>query len=203
MAKRPTRRQCDPLLELPRVRANPTHAVQCRIWSPEAAAAYWLGLDPVVVTPDNADLLQANSEKAREYLRRLELVNQALEVGELTKPIRPADFVSWTQKSVGMPMPKGILRAMNNLQSASQKYADATDTKGVDARVHKSALIVLGSIAKTMLDFDPNAPKNTATTKVKGAIEQVGLTLDDQTILDRLREAAQAVGAELSKAQTE
>jgi hypothetical protein len=203
LAKRPTRRQRDPLLELPRVRANFTHAAQCRIWCPEAATAYWLGLDPEVVTPESADLLQANSKKAREYLRRLELVNQALEVGELTTPIRPADFVSWTERAVGMPMPKGIRQAISNLHSASKKYANSTDKRGVDPRVHKTALIVLGSIAQIQLGFDPKASKNPATTHVKGAIEQVGLTLDEQTILDRLREAAQAVGAELSKAQTE
>lgn len=194
MAKLPRKRRRDPLFELPGARANPIHAGQSRVWTAEGASAYSLGLDPATVTPQLAESLRGVSKRAREYFRRQDLIKQAIIVGELSEPLRPSAVVNWA-KQIPLSFPKSIIRAIREIPLQQPHVTAASGGGGVDLRVHKSALIVLGCVIIDVLKFDRNAARNPATKKAKDAIEAQGLYMDDQTILDRMREACAEVDA--------
>ena len=198
MARARRKRQRDPLLEIPGARANPIHAGQSRVWTDECAAAYSLGLNPETVTPQLAESLRNVSVRAPEYLRRLALVRQAIIVGELAAPLRPTAVVNWARQ-IPLSFPKSITKAIRELPFSEARQIHPSGSAGIDPRVHKSALIVLGCVIIDALQFDRNAARNSATKKAKDAIERQRITMDDQTILDRMREACIEVEAERTK----
>jgi hypothetical protein len=195
VAEEPRRRRRDPLLEIPGARVNPIHAGQSRVWAADAAAAYSLGLDPCTVTPDIAERYRSVSALAREYLRRLQVIQEALVAGELVEPLRPVAVLRWAGH-IPFPFPRKLAAAVRDVPLARPSLSGLT---GVDPRIHQSALLILGSIAIDEWNFNPAAPRNQATGKVRGAIERRGLHIDDQTILDRLREAVEVVRTAIEK----
>jgi len=197
VAKAPRKRQRDPLLEIPGARVNPIHAGQSRFWTAASAAANSLGLDHSTVPPEIAERYRTVSACAREYLRRLQIIQGALVVGELVEPLRPVAVLRWAAQ-IPIEFPKRITSAVKDVPLARSANASASPL-GVDARVHQSALFILGSIAIDEWDFNPAAARNQATGKVRGAVERRGLRIDEQTILDRLREAHEVVRAAIEK----
>lgn len=197
MAKGPGKGRRDPLLEIPGARANPVHAGQCRVWSDEAAAAYSLGLDPKTVTPELAERLQSTSWRAQEYLRRLELFRQGIIVGELAEPMRPSLAVKWAEQ-IPFSFPKAVVAAIREIPLVEASRTQPAGG-GVDPRVHKNTQLLLATVCRDSHDFKRGAQRNKATAQLKTSLASKGVQMDEETILERVREADRTLDEEIAK----
>lgn len=188
-------------------------------WTMEEALTLMFGKHPDVVNWDNIKHYKDKSAFAKDYSKIRELILRAISTNELKcskdlvglSPVKakPADILTWVKKKgtqVNGTLEKMVLeqnkeatdykalyreneelknRIRDLERNSPQKTASAL-TKELES---KNKIII--AMAKKHYRFDPKASKSTATGNIRQAIEDCGLSLDEETIRKHLKESAE------------
>jgi hypothetical protein len=180
-------------------------------WTPQEAVALTLGKDPEVVNSETLRLHLKFSPFREEYSWRLELVQRALDVGDLAEPIRPAGFLRWA-RTVQLHYPHElelIAPVLNQIEEAQMQSSEELDNlkaklSEAEAKIHRlikpfedlppksqaSLLkLVLGMAIARFEYRTPPAQSGTAKL-VSGLLKDLGLPLDEDTVREWLSLAA-------------
>lgn len=179
--------------------------VRMTLWKRPEAIALALGLDPDrnLLDESGNGTIPAALEKTRRVLQR------AFEGGAFPSPIQiaPSEFLSWL-KSNRIEAPKPLLdaaakqggdvkdwRAECERLKVQLHAAQANSTKSKDRTTPvpsaKTLYTIILGIAHGRYGFNPTAARNRATAELKREIENVGLTIDEESILNALRTTAE------------
>ncbi len=131
MPKQPRRRR-NPLLDSPSTRVNPLHAVQLGFWEMEEAAAFLIGYDRKFLNRASVEADLRGTEVAAEFLRRVEAIERAVELGDLRKPLRPIACVSWAT-GCGFEVPSVIIDLVRSSSKGSFATSSGTAPLSNDA----------------------------------------------------------------------
>lgn len=181
--------------EVPGARVIPRHAGQRRIWPPATAAASSLGLSDEIATLDLVREKSHDSALAREFLSRVSLVQEAIKAKELRSPLRPLEVLDWA-RLIDLKFNARVAAAVRRFHKPDDVGPNGDRGRPVEGgavlRRYKSALVMIEGMSTGGYGFDPSARRNSATQKIKSAIELRGKTLDEETILGLCREACVA-----------
>lgn len=191
MAARGTCRH--PVFDLPHVRPNTGFWTKCSYWTPEEAAALWLDCDPEFLN-DGTIAPYLNEPIGKDYTERVFLLRRALESGEFDSHLKPWTVVKWTER-LGMPMPTPISDAISNFER--RRTPDRGTSKGavkvpspantIDLRYHKTLQKLVAAMAADAYKFDAGKQRQAATSQIASAVERLGLSIDEATVLTHLR----------------
>jgi hypothetical protein len=181
------------------------HWVQVPAWTREEAIALSVGLNPDVIDPGAMTELAQDSDAGK----RSRLLMRGFEFGVFANSIRisPEDFLSW-MKSNRLDVPKALIaaaKAQGHALTDWRREYDALKAR-TDAEDAKRALekptnrpepqftslytIILG-VAYGRHGYDPGAKRNAAPAAIVGEVEQAGLTISAETVLNILRTACE------------
>jgi hypothetical protein len=191
------------------------------VWFLDEAAALIADVDPkfasweTVASHLGASPFSERFAKIREFLRR------GGDAGELDWPARPAKVLEWAegrrlvipselaeairiyggvratdsglntvkvQQQNEIEQLQGRIRA---LESEAERLKDDT----LKGRSRISCLRMIYGMAVAKFRFDPDAKKNSATSNIAGALHELGIDIDEDTVRKWLMESASAVGA--------
>ena len=163
-------------------------------WTPDEAVALSLNRSPRVVNEKSLAIYRGKTDFANEYFSRLELVARAITVNVLSNPIPPIDFVGWAKKRK-TDLPDELTEVLG-IDGSTNRLT--TEGGHVLSAERGSLLKLVYGMAIKSYGYDPEKTKNPATGTNRGSIaadlEQLGLSIDDETIRKYLKEAEQRFG---------
>ena len=173
----------------PEARANYAFWGVAPYWTTEEAAALSFGKEPKRVNGQIIRSLPGElSVFIGEYIRRLELVSRAVEVGQLSDPITPRAFARWAKK-ISIEIPDEL---RDQVSSTGLTQQSAREMERI------SLLKIILGMAIAKYEYKPGADRNTATGKNRGSITSdlqiQGLDLDPDTIRGYLKKAVEEFG---------
>lgn len=172
-----------------------------RFLSPAQAAALLLNKDPDVVTPKSLEpYRRVSGSPFRELFKdRLDLIEKAVEAGELSVPMSTSAFSQWANAR-GLRPPPQLMGGGIGEDAAfwKQKFDSAQSEldklrRGIDELPSKS----VGSIYRLLLGmaiarFEHRTDQRSNSTKaIRKELEGVDIMIKDDAIRDHLRDAAQ------------
>ncbi|MCD8498105.1 MAG: hypothetical protein LRZ85_08545 [Alphaproteobacteria bacterium] len=192
--------------------ADCDHWSRMPYWSLDEAIALSFGKDPEVVFLGRMKgIMSYLSPFVNSYRKLHEVAGRAVSVGELTDPVKPADFIAWAERN-NVPIParmKEILASRAPVTSAPdwrklyEELSEKSKTSIEDLQAQVDALaaaleesqadklesrerttihkILLGAIIKGY-GYDPNAKKSPAIPDLVHDIELLGLSVDQDTV---------------------
>jgi polyhydroxyalkanoate synthesis regulator phasin len=190
---------------------------KCDALTIDEATALCFGKDPAVVYYGEPSAAHEHSNHAlcglttvspfaAAYERMRELIQSSVTAGKLSSPMSPADLVSWTeQKKVPLdrafkaqievlygelPTQETVQKLRSRVAELEAKLKKVADNP--NARKVQTLQMIAYALAKKHTRFDPKA-RSSAVTNIKNFLELDGLSLDDETARNCLREAFDAV----------
>ena len=200
------------------------------VWGLDEATALSFGKDPRVVDWGRIEfILSYTSPFASKYHDMRDIIKRSVLAKNLTDPIKPEIFIAWADKN-GITFPdrlKEIIK-MRSTESVDwrARYEDLTKSTGAVIAEQETKIsdlmqdlekalaekplktrerdtickIILGMAIKGYA-YDPQAKKNTAVSEIAGDIQQLGLSVDQDTIRKWLQEAIALLPHEALKNQ--
>ncbi len=190
-------------------------------WSSEEAVALTLGKDPDLVNWERVQNYVGYHAFADEYAELRERIGRAEAVGELAFPIKPEQFVMWLERDgIRCPEELGVaLTALSghagskedpngNLAAQRSRLQDENDTlrqriSELELQLQEnppgwmntrtSLLRLVIAMAIKGYAWDPKKARTTTVREIKSDLNELGLDLDEGTILGCLRTAASEV----------
>jgi len=197
------RRSRHPLFGQPIARANYGYWAKVAHWHPGEAAALSLGYAPKVVNLDTVRPYLQSSSKAQEFDSRLMLISRALEMGALSQQFRPHEFVAWADGIIKLP--KRLRNAVAKIPDAHKGHCEAGELRkqrdqckaaneDPSPRELHSLLKIIAGMALGRYGFNPKADRNSATQAIVDDVERLGLSIDNDTVLQHLRRICSELG---------
>ncbi|MEP3524011.1 MAG: hypothetical protein ABJN24_01150 [Hyphomicrobiales bacterium] len=166
------------------------------IWTPEEAILLLLGRvysDDIIKHLKSMSRFEVEkSEFATDFFQVLALMQTAIEAEEISVPGRPLEYLQWFQKmkfDVPEELESGVLEI-----HAPELLSSKTDV-GTDLipKERETLLKLVAAMAVRGYSFDPDAKRNDATADIQNDLDQLGIPLDQKTILKWIREACSLI----------
>lgn len=200
-------------------------------WSLDEAVALSFGKDPEVVFLGRMKgIMPYLSPFVNSYRKLHEVVGRAVSAGELTDPVKPADFIAWAERS-NVPLPASLKEIIASRAPAPsepdwkklyEELSEKSKTSIEDLQAQADALtasleefqadklearerttihkILLGTLI-TGYGYDPNAKKSQAISDLARDIELLGLSVDQDTLRRWIKNALPLLPPEALKKQ--
>lgn len=173
------------------------YAVWAKIneWTLEQAALLTVGVFPL--DPETSEQVTVPTEKERRYNRTLGLLRYDFDNGHIQKSahseskVEAATYVFWCKaKKPRITLPPELKKfVMQNY-----KFSNADVIRRMHGKKYITALKILHVLVKEKYGHWITEGKNTELTgKIHAAFTRAGITVDEATILDRLRDADKVV----------
>jgi hypothetical protein len=202
-----------PLNQLPAVADRSTYEYWSKsaYWSLEEAAALMLGRNPQYVNVKALWNVNNAPRLKRAYDELLELLKRARTARQIDYGEGPGTYLVWADRfQIDYPpelkeqveLHGHPLRDWKHLAeerekqvaaleaSADERAAKLRSSDTVAARERVSMLKLIIGMAVRGYGFNPKTARNRATTEIVGDLEELGIALDDATVLKYLREGA-------------
>lgn len=180
--------------------------VRRSVWSPQEAVLILSGREPSAKLIEHLDKMspyaRENSEFANAYFLTLEVMQTAIDVGEISTPGRPLEYIQWYDKTktefdeelrlsvLEIHDPNAFKALKGDKDTSSRENYDLLDSE------RNSLLTLIAAMAIKGYKYDPKAKRNEATSDIQSDAELLGLPLDQKTILKWLREACKLLPSE-------
>lgn len=180
--------------------------VRRSVWSPQEAVLILSGREPSAMLIEYLDKMSSyareKSEFANAYFLTLEVMQTAIDVGEISTPGRPLEYIQWYDKTktefdeelrlnvLEIHDPKAFKALKGDQVSSSREKYDLLNSE------RNSLLTLIAAMAIEGYKYDPKAKRNEATSDIQSDAELLGLPLDQKTILKWLREACKLLPSE-------
>jgi hypothetical protein len=167
------------------------------IWCPIEAILLSLGIWPeptIVKLFECFDSYQARDAwLIKEFHERLTLLKTANNSGQLNAKGDPGEIVLWFL-SMGFLLPDGFVDYVGLFHGDLKSIHNNGNTEEGFLDQEKNTLLkLIAGMAIKGYCFDPVAKRNNATRDIQNDLDQLGLGLDQKTILKWLREATSLV----------
>ena len=164
------------------------------IWTPDEAALLSLGFVPTDSVVGMFEKLDDQSSLKclllKEFSERFNLIIDANRSGELNADGNPVDLLKWFIR-LEFELPKGLAETVFRIQTTErfEKPSGVQESQYSD-REKQTLLKLVAAMAVGGYGFNPASSRNPATKDIQSDLDQLGIGLDQKTILKWLREAA-------------
>ncbi|MFM9942893.1 MAG: hypothetical protein ACKVP7_25765 [Hyphomicrobiaceae bacterium] len=137
-------------------------------------------------------------EFGRKFSERHSLLIRAVQAADLQHPLRPSLVSAWADQ-INLPLPTELREAIAaiELKRGSQlrnerplapdnSYANPA---AIDPREHRTLQIMIAAMATYAYGYKQGALRQTSTAKIVAAVQHIGLTIDEGTVLKHIRES--------------
>ncbi|WP_305989284.1 hypothetical protein [Roseibium sp. MMSF_3544] len=181
-------------------------------WSSDECAALSLGRDPRVA---NWDAIKANtktSEFAAAFEERREICARAATMGQLSASSAPSAFLTWANQ-MQVSVPDELVAAVEELETQisdqksnhlpehnrQQQSGKTLQEKHLATRERESLLKLVISMAIGGYGYDPKASRSSTAKDIASDLQQIGLSLDEDTVRKYLKEAKGLLPGDLTE----
>jgi hypothetical protein len=155
-------------------------------WTLEEATALALGRNPKIVNWESVNEHVDHSPFARRYQDLRFLIERANLAGQLSDPVVPALFIAWT-KQIEFEFPY----ALEAEDAAREKRMANRGGKEFHPKERESVLTLIIAMATKNYNYNPNNLRNEAIKRITSHVNDVGLSIDEDTVRKWLKEAAE------------
>lgn len=171
---------------------NAYYWVRKSIWTPEEAALLAAGKDP---SPEIIGYLRnmhefrvKESDFAASYFTTMSLLHSAIEAKEISTPGTPLEFLNWFEK-VKFHVSEELVEGVLEIHAPARAIQEDKLASEFVPRERETLLKLVAAMAVKGYRFDPEAQRNQATADIQNDLDQLGISLDQKTVLKWLREA--------------
>lgn len=145
---------------------------------------------------------QASYAFSIEYRHREELLRRAVEVGEIQNPTKPSDFVRWARDRT-LDIAKELVERFDQelAQSAPATLDDVDEQappprvswgqeKPLSTREKDTLLKMIIAMAVDQYGYNPSSTRSDVSARIREDLSELNLSLDEDTIRDKLKAAA-------------
>jgi hypothetical protein len=174
----------DEMAYFSRPEATANFPIWCALeqWNIDEATALLLGKDPLKVGWSNVSKIDEFSIFKTTYGDLRNRLLRASQDGRFSDPDKWINFVKWAH-DVGLELPAGLNTTPIN--------SIAQDPDVPTGKRRSSMLKMILGMALEKYEYDPNAGKSTATTRIVDDLTMHELSIDPQTVLAILRDAVE------------
>lgn len=172
--------------------SNIYYWVRKSIWTPEEAALLAAGKDP---SPEIIDYLRnmhefqvKESDFAASHFTTMSLLHSAIEAKEISTPGTPLEFLNWFEK-VKFHVSEELMEGVLEIHAPERTIQEDKLAAEFLPRERETLLKLVAAMAVKGYRFDPEAQRNQATADIQNDLDQLGISLDQKTILKWIREA--------------
>ena len=120
------------------------------------------------------------------FANRLESARRSVRTGELTDPVDPMEFIKWAEgERFSFPHRlKGMVKRATH-RSAQEHLLGKTEQQSI-------AMLIVG-MASAKWNYKPDAARNEATRTIAKALDDLGMSMNEDTVRKWLRWADQVL----------
>ena len=199
----------------PNAKADFEYWAKFPLWRLDEAVALTLGKDPRVVTWSKIEEYAETSPFAARFANLRRFVQRAKEAQQVPELVPPADYISWA-KANNIDLPPELEKSVQAFsgtapdwkalyEEAKLKLASVTDElerlraagESLGEKEKISFYKLLLGMAVVKYGYRPQQGRSPNARKITGDLGKVGISINEDTVRDKLQKAANAVGDDL------
>ncbi|MEM7728191.1 MAG: hypothetical protein AAF311_02840 [Pseudomonadota bacterium] len=170
---------------------------RCAYWTTHEAVALSFGRNPIIIEPLFAAYLMDRSAFARAFVDRVQLIERAQRVEQLTlDAVEPKAFACWL-RDMRIDAPGWVLALASDRTPNPTDYQSAASSASAQTRERHTMLRLIAAMAVDGYGYNPSAARSDVTSQVVAASERIGHAQSANTVRKYLKEAAELVPPDL------
>lgn len=163
-------------------------------WDLTEATFLICGIDPDLASTVRLDNLALEPTPLTKKINNTqEILKRAYQMGELSTRIEPNHFISWAEKhEIEFPdeLKNQVGLRKKNQQTTPEK-SSKEENKILHTRERETLLKIIIGMAVEQYGYDPAIKRNDATSNIVSDLAVCGITIDADTVRDKLQQAAE------------
>lgn len=160
------------------------------VWTVEDFSYLAVGIDPIKLGRVSPEVtLELYGSKRREIREKMQVL---LRGRKQTREMSPSEFLSFA-RDAKVELPDELISRVQSRASSSTKKNTSGQQNRISRVEHNNLLKMFLAVAVYQYSYDPTKKRQKSVNQILDDAAELGISLDDETVRSRLREALEVL----------